>query len=721
MPRIHGTDPSTLASESSAEGLPHRVFKLSCQRAGCCALAAVLLLSAPVRADGLNATGVVGGLSIPTARELGNGTVAFGWGTVRESQLTGDVARNVSHVLGIGLAPGLDLVGRFTENATRDFSRSGGNLTSGISDLSANVKASIALSRSADAPRLALGVQDITRGAVNFKATYGVGTLPLGPLDISVGYGRSQGRMTPGTHRTLDGAFGGISYALVDSSVRGRLTVAAEHDGRQPLLGAQWLSSPVAVIGDGRVNVAAHRTLARGSGPGANVLTLGVTWPLAEAEKRRAQLEPAVLRPSDSPTMADLSPMARLAHLRQVLTAAGVERVRVGRRADGSWVIAYENRRFGHSEVDALGVVLGLAAEASGTDARKLWVFVMKFGQPVLTLSTDALAWRGYLRDGYPGVARGATRIEQGDGSVDSVDWLSDAGDGLSRPQVRVVPRLNSVFGTEFAAFDYALAVGAELGVPLWTGGIVAASWQKELVSSRNAKNGRPLETMRHPGGLRSLALHQIHWLGSRALVGAGLGWYARQAMGVEGQAVAFVPGREDLLLWKGRLLNRDLSEPFSSNVQHATAYRWVVQPTLWLEGGWQRREDGSSGPSLTISRWWGDIAIQVHYRKGRDDQLVGIGLSLPITPRLAPSTGRIQWLGASRWQHETGLRIGDGRTRREWIPNSSGDEWLLSWSVVDEMLDSGRATPGYVDGSLARLREAFHHLSLTRVTADGD
>ena len=60
-------------------------------------------------AQGLNATGVVGGLSIPQAHALGNGALAFGLGNPLEPQSVSQSARGVSHVLGVGLAPGLDL------------------------------------------------------------------------------------------------------------------------------------------------------------------------------------------------------------------------------------------------------------------------------------------------------------------------------------------------------------------------------------------------------------------------------------------------------------------------------------------------------------------------------------------------------------------------------------------------------------------------------------
>jgi hypothetical protein len=66
-----------------------------------------IALQSIAHAQGINATGVVGGLSIPQAHALGNGTPAFGLGNALEPQSVSQSTRSVSHVLGVGLAPGL--------------------------------------------------------------------------------------------------------------------------------------------------------------------------------------------------------------------------------------------------------------------------------------------------------------------------------------------------------------------------------------------------------------------------------------------------------------------------------------------------------------------------------------------------------------------------------------------------------------------------------------
>ena len=87
-----------------------------------CAAAWLLLWGGWVPAHGqpmarigaLNALGTTGGLSIPDASSLGSGSMAFGLSDAREPQL-GPAQKPRSALLGIGLLPGLDVVGRVAE------------------------------------------------------------------------------------------------------------------------------------------------------------------------------------------------------------------------------------------------------------------------------------------------------------------------------------------------------------------------------------------------------------------------------------------------------------------------------------------------------------------------------------------------------------------------------------------------------------------------------
>ncbi len=669
-------------------------------------------------AQGLNATGVSGGLSIPDARPLGNGTIVLGVGNPREPQLVAQSSRSVSYVVGVGLAPGLDLVGRLAEYGTR---RADGLLVGGVSDLSANLKFSVALWQGQEAPRLALGINDVGGGAQNFRAGYLVATQPWGRWSMTLGAGSSQARLGTGTHHPLDGLFGGIEHRLPAGALPGTLTLAAEHDGRQALAGVRWLSPALPVLGGGRLSASAHRTAERANLPGASSVGLFLTLPLgAEAlqSAREAAAQDSVQRPPPPPPEAatDSAP-ARLGRLKEALVALGLERVRVGRQGP-DWVIEFQNRRFGHSELDALGIALGLAAEAAPQAVRNLVAVSLKNGQAVQTLRVPAQAWRDFLRDGRAVAVREALRFERGPRSAaaDAIDWIGATPGPATWAQVRLAPELHHAVGTEVGAAEYALAGRLTLTVPLWTGAQLLASGRELLAVSDQATPTGALASLRPDTGLRALAVHQTLWLGRHAVLGGAAGIFEHRAAGVEGEAVVFVPGREDVLRLRGRQLELRPEMPPGSNLQQWISYRWVPQldgwaRDTWVEFGAQRHADGSHGPLLTLSRWWGDVGAHLSYRKGGARQYVGLELSFPLTPRAAPITGPLHLSGASQWRTGLRTRLTDRQNPSNLIEPAAVRDLATAWDLETNILDSGRVRLQYTQRVVTRMADAHRRL----------
>jgi hypothetical protein len=665
-----------------------------------------------IQAQSLNATGVVGGLSIPDARALGNGTLALGMGSPREPQVVAQSSRSVSYVLGVGLAPGLDLVGRLAEYSTR---QPDGLITGGISDLSVNLKFSAALGAGAESPRVALGLQDVAGGAVNFRAGYAVATQPWGPWSFTLGAGASRARQLPGTRASLDGAFGGIGYRIGAGALPGTLTLAAEHDGRQPLAGARWVSPAVPALGGSRFSASVHRTAERGAMPGSTAFGLFLTLPLGEEPADRSVAAvPSAQRAAPLPEAAADSGPARLGRLQEALVALGLERVRVG-RLGAAWVIRYENQRFGHHEFDALGLVLGLASEAAPPGVERIVAVALKTGQPVLTVSVGAQAWRDFLGDGRAGPAREAMQVWRG-AWVDeaAVDWLADRAGPATRVHVRLTPELSYTVGTEYGAVHHALAGRASVSAPLWTGARLIVDVQQRLAVSAQATETGVFASLRPPNGLQALALHQSLWLGQRAVLGAAAGIFEHRAPGVEGEALVFVPGRDDVLRLRGRRVKLQPEMPLGSDLQQWISYRWVPSfagwaRDTWVEFGAQRYNDGSSGPMLTVSRWWGDFGVHLTYREGGVRRFAGMELSFPLTPRVAPRTGPVQFSGPSQWRQGLRTRLTDSQTAGNWVEPRALRDLTLALDIEARNLDAGRLSPVYTTDNALRLLEARH------------
>jgi hypothetical protein len=439
-----------------------------------------------------------------------------------------------------------------------------------------------------------------------------------------------------------------------------------------------------------------------------------MSWPLAAHEARRGAAEPqAAPEPPRGPTVPEAarhSPTARLAGLQGALRAQGMERVRVGRLADGTWVVAYENQRFAQNEVDALGLVLGQAAEHAPEELRSIVVLVLKQGQTALTVRTEPTLWRNFVRSGLPGLARGHTVVQRGHGlRAAEVDWLSDHEGPRTWLQLQLRPELSYTVGTELGASDYSLAARLTATVPLWRGGQLVAAAQNIVSHSERARVLGPFEALRQTEGLHTLALQHTFWLGQQVVASGSVGRFEYGAYGAEGTALVFLPWREDVLRLRGRTVGKTASMPPGAEIAGAASYRWAPSPTFWAEAGTQRYTSGNWGPMASLTRWWGDVGLQLYYRRAGWRHFAGLEFVLPLTPRSARAWGPVQVQGPQAWP--LGLRTMVGNESNYVEPRQARD-LRLTWDLETQALNSGRLTPEYVLSQFARMREAYLHFA---------
>ena len=398
--------------------------------------------------------------------------------------------------------------------------------------------------------------------------------------------------------------------------------------------------------------------------------------------------------------------------------AQGLERVRVGRVGNAGWVVEYQNRRFARNEMDALGVVTGLAARAAPEAVQQLVVVALRQEQPVLTLRTEPAAWRAFLESGLSGPLQDVTRVQRG-GVTGAVDWLSDEPSAATRVQFQISPELNYAVATEFGFFDYSLVGRVRATVPLqqvvpqlkgWSGLQLVATAQARVANTDQAEPGGAYPELMHEQGLQVLALQQTYWLGRRAVLSGTVGRFEYGGLGAEAEAVVFVPGRDDVIRMRVRKLDRTPTMPRGFDQAGSAIYRWAGTPGLWAEAGWQRYTDGSQGPSLSVVRWWGDLGVQMNYRRGqygggRSQQFAGLEFIFPLTPRDTRSFGPVHIEGKPFFRQ--GLRTMIGNTSN-WVAPRAVRELQPAWDLDSTTLNGGRLGPEYVMSQVGRMREAF-------------
>lgn len=676
------------------------------------AIIGAVMCSAPqAQTVGVTTQGSTGGLVIPSAEVLERGAMAVSYGNYQEPQLgTFSTQQNMS--FGIGLLPHVELFGRYTNynNPLPD-----SILVNGVRDLSANIKFAVPTGW-LSGPKIAVGVNDVTGGAVNYMAEYVVASDQYGPLDLSVGVARGRAVNRPAT---FNGAFGGAALRLGESG----LSVIAEHDGQQKHAGVRWSSQPLVSWGQAQLTASLQRSSGgvtpAGLDASANTFALSLMVPFGGNATRPAHYQPAPNQalpdPAATPDVGGLQPTVddRLASLRKALISVGLERVRVGVRQGllGTLlVVEYENHRYGQNEVDAIGLVLGLGAEMAPPSVQRVHAVAFKDGLRLHETSVGVADYSAFLRDGPLRHVQDSLSWDRlPTDQSDATRWIDVEPTPASAVRIEIKPDLNYALGTEIGAFDYALAANVQAIAPLWRGARVYSSYIVPVGNSSNTEVGKFFEDFRQRRGLKTVALQQSFWLGRQVLAKVSAGRFYYDATGVQADAALFMPNSDDLVRLRGAAYNQAPGGYVGDDRALAASYRRMLSSTMSVEAGMQRYSDGTYGPTLEWNQWFGDVGVQLFYRRGADRQFAGLQLSLPLTPRQGMSPGPVVFSGASQYAQSLRTRITDSKEAANLVQPGAVRSIQLDTSLDTDMLNAGRLSQRYLVEQAYRMREAFY------------
>lgn len=698
--------------------LPLKLRRLPSHCLALAALGSMVALTARTACaepSGVASLGATGGLTIPSAYVLDSGDMALSLGSYLDPRL-GSYGRKQNYTLGFGLFPGVEVFGRFAEYTNQRPLPPGSLNVFGLRDISANAKWQLPLDLPG-LPKLAVGATDLSGGAVNFSSKYAVASDEYGPLRWSLGYakGKSAQRRVNGA-KVLDGAFGGAEFTLGNTGA----ALLAETDGTQVHAGLRYYSDRLSWLGDAQVISTLQRsfgaTTLAGRAADATSLNVSLVLPLTASErvrKARADATPKPLPPIESSNSGGMVATAedRIETLARALVASGLDRVRVG-VLDHEWVVEYENYRYLHNEADALGIVLGLAAEHAPAGIERVHVVTRKAGLVVLETSVDAAAYRLFLRDGEAARVKESMTFGPPAGhGASAVRWASGVAGAAQRRswlRVELKPLLNYTLGTEYGAFDYSLAANVRATASLWKGAEVYTDVVQRLKNSDNMEPGRLFADLRHRDGVKTLALQQSFWLGQRLFTSVGVGKYNYTDRGAEGESILFLPWNEDTVHFRGSFQRHQIDILPKFDEAYAALYRWKLNSVTWVEGGYQQYFDRSDGPALTMTRWFGDAAVQVFARKGGNNTFVGVELNLPLTPRQGMKAGPVQLSGSARYGQSIRTLLTNGGNTGNFVRPDAVRSVSLNYKPEIELLNSGRITPQYIQEQAQRMRESF-------------
>lgn len=657
-------------------------------------------------------------INTPTADVLPWGGGGFGWSNSNPERARKIGAGGFGSLdAGVGLLPGLELVGRLAYEGDLHCNTYDPACHGGQRDLSVSGKYQLPIELPLDT-RLAVGFTDYGGATSGYRQVYGVATSTWGPLDLSLGYSRPRSNQA-----LMDGAFGGVVLRVDE-----HWSAALEHDTREARVGVQY-RRPLAE--DLALQLGASRKLSDQTGQQAWQMTAALNWMLGRVPEpakpsRATERAPALLEVAGAPAAAatvqaeavpaDVMPAAAEARttptsaaspaptpeaLAQALQSSGFAQVNVRHwpAADGQpalWQVQAEPRRWRKSQLDALGMALAAwlktFGDGSAVATDELLLSLTYQRQPVLHAYSSARCLAGWVQ----GWTRCAL-VPQADGALGRALLLSRDGDwpepvqaqlqarrtalaGQSvqdavaeggpawLPQFEIGPSLRTAVGTEYGLLDYSLALDLGVEVNLAPGLFWQGVASTPLAHSDDYGDRRVFADNRHPeAGWDSSMLSYWRNLPLGLAAQASAGQLTRTETGGQIDALWMnEDGRWRLSATMGRYesdQDRRIREPLLGGL------RYSAVPGAWqLEVTAGRFMGGDEGYRLASRHWFGDTRFTLYYRDsaspGRilmpERKFLGFEFSLPLGPKATQELGPLSVRGRDRWGWGLETKVGE-------------------------------------------------------------
>lgn len=565
--------------------------------------------------------GFPGLVQVPSAASTPSGTADLTLDNARQSFVPGSDRRQRNAFVTIGFLPRLTLGARGT---------SAGNSSSVIKtgDLSASF--SLRLLDERDwRPAVAVGAEDVGGAHSLFTARYLVASKTwLGRSTVSVGVGHG---------KVLNGVFGGVGLRVAPW-----MSALGEFDGHDVNGGVRLFPFP-SLADRVRVQPRVDVVWRQGSGvavSGGIRTLIGGKGEAGARETRDNETTRQETRDNEANTAAAIA-------AEQQLIALGFENARVaslGNDQGARIEVEYENRRYNRDELDALGIVMGVAASHAAA-AQRMRVTILKVGVPVMTVESGVAAFVAFVSDSLSDAAF-AEQL--------TVLDVADAFDGAGAPRrnssrfkldVFLRPRVETQELTELGELSARVTALVEGDVQLGPGLVL------------NARRGIPVTTtsafwpyIEDPNADR-LLLHQalrIPFTGRSPLASAitqfSAGRFGHRAVGIANET--------DVPLFDGRVSVGSNVAVFGTTVSAldsvmALGTLRVRQPawdlTASLTAG--RFRNGDDGIATQLARQFGATELAFFFRSTSLASVAGISVALPLAParELRPSRVRVR------------------------------------------------------------------------------
>ncbi len=616
------------------------------------------------------------------------------------------------YIVGFGLFSFMEVQGRLSESQGHH------------RDLSANFKLQLPYHHKY-LPDIAIGMQDLGGAANNYDNQYIVLDKELWFVRASLGYGNSSAEKN-GQER-MNGIFGAVEVKATDW-----LYIMAENDSVENHAALrlevpkEWISSF-----NLRATVAQNLTQSSTSvGITVDIPLYHDSQPVTQAyqereveqelEKEASQQE--ITQESEANIydykIAPITPSKNIIDskktLQDKLVDFGFENVRIGTNEETIY-IEVENSIFDHTDLDAIGYVLGTLC-FSELEYENYTLTLLKNSLKTISVSGNVSKFKSYLET--PSITNekqlSANLKFDRDFDDSGVIYGTKVNSSLFIPRVELSLGLTTAVGTEFGVFDYIAALRTNVYMNLYDGLVVSAMYEMPFANSSDFDEGgiyyKPYENRLENRLVNAMAHQTLHY--ENFLNTLSLGLYQTDYVGALDQANYTTTSGAHALKFRGGYFVNTTDENKADKEIYLTSYRYNYSPMdIYLEATYGKFWYGDVGAQVQFKRFFGETSVAFNYKNTSsnsiEEQFAGIEVSFPLTTRKLYKANYAQLKGKSDFTYTLQSTV-----NKEDGTNSLNHAYAVTPKTDLELdthyLNRDRLSSGYIKEHLDRLREAY-------------
>ncbi|WP_273986717.1 YjbH domain-containing protein [Vibrio parahaemolyticus] len=613
----------------------------------------------------------------------------------------------------LGLLEGLEAHGRIiTTNYSANCFVDG----CGIRDLSMSFKYQIPNYWSIDNFNIAVGVEDFGGELSYFDAYYGVAdyTLEDIPLRLSIGYGKSDNVLG-----VLDGSFGSIEYQPFDF-----VQFTGEYDSAEFNSSVKFFT-PESLLPYDMTASLSYQVYSDHDTDDQAIWNAALSIPLITSYTRSRDY--ARGNGSLMERLALEQGKANNASISALITALrneGFVNVKVGVSND-KVVVALENRRYNHNQVDGLGVALGIvsshlgqnAAQDIGAASDQFELVMLANQKPVVSVLSNSNCYQSFVNgsascDDIQFITRDLSE------RLDMVDWKTErVNSGTLDSQIVFSPMVRHGVATEYGVYDYSFAMSSNLYTYLWSGAAIDVRHILPLAESDDFEEGGYFEDSVYENEIERAMVHQFFRLPYVDIANqVSLGLVKSDYIGARSESAWFSQsGNHWLGLEMSYFQHQD--EKDKNGYANPDRQTFLTRYTFSMpEWDWQFNATagefwkGDVGAKFTTSHWFEDIEVSASYQVTKfndtdEEQFVTVSVKLPLTPWRDMSPGVIQVRGNEAYDFNVTTRVGNDTN---YLAAGQGDELVMDNSMLRRYFNRGRYGQEYFEQHKLRIRNAY-------------